>query len=521
MHISDHDLRQLNTDSIRRLAEEQPHAVMQLTVLLAEDLTEARERINQNPTNSSRPPSSQEPWSRGNEPPPEKTSETDPLEKSDEEPLKETPAKPPKRKGKHEAKRKPGKQKGAPGVGRTQVLEVTQHQKHRPSHCVRCGAELPPEQAVGYSGYQEVDTSFGTEQQPGLHLQIIQHTLYTTTCSTCGHETRAEPYRAPSATGEWSGVELTAWRLIGPGLAALLVWLHFELHLPVRRCRLLCWELLGLSLSTGAILQAIHESARACAPIPQQIQEEIQGTVLAYSDETPHFQAGKFLWLWTFASATSVFFFVGRRTKEVLHQIIGNDFAGWLMSDGYLAYRGYTHRLRCWAHLIRKARALAESYTPHVQGYGKALLERLDHLMDHIYQAREGPPEDLRPRLAEDLKKLKQLCEKMKRSRNEKARKLGVEFLNDWEAIFRVLEYPEMPLTNNFAEQLLRHWVILRRITQGTRTPQGSLALATFASIIGTCRLRQASPLRYLHQVIDARRQGLAIPPLPPVAPVN
>lgn len=68
-------------------------------------------------------------------------------------------------------------------------------------------------------------------------------------------------------------------------------------------------------------------------------------------------------------------------------------------------------------------------------------------------------------------------------------------------------------MTNNLAERLLRHWVILRRITQGTRTEQGSLALATFATIIETCRLRQASPLRYLHQVIAARRKGLDAPP--------
>jgi hypothetical protein len=79
------------------------------------------------------------------------------------------------------------------------------------------------------------------------------------------------------------------------------------------------------------------------------------------------------------------------------------------------------------------------------------------------------------------------------------------------------LAYPHLPLTNNYAERLLRHWVILRRIGHGTRTAQGSLALATFASLIETCRLRQASPLRYLHQVIAARRIGLAAPALPPV----
>ena len=180
-------------------------------------------------------------------------------------------------------------------------------------------------------------------------------------------------------------------------------------------------------------------------------------------------------------------------------------------------HREYSHRLRCWAHLIRKARALAESFTPDIQSYGVALLETFDFLIDKVYQAREGPPQDLRPLLADDLSWLKALCEKMANSPIEKAAQLGRGFLNDWKAIFQVLAHPELPLTNHFAERLLRHWVILRRITYGTRTPQGSLALATFASIIETCRLRKASPPRYLHQVIAAARKGFDAPALPPV----
>ncbi len=160
---------------------------------------------------------------------------------------------------------------------------------------------------------------------------------------------------------------------------------------------------------------------------------------------------------------------------------------------------------------------MAESFTPQVQSCGVTLLETFDFLIDKVYQAREGPPQDLRKILAHDLRRLKALCEKMANSPIEKAAQLGREFLNDWEAIFQVLAHPELPLTNHFAERLLRHWVILRRITYGTRTHQGSLALATFASIIETCRLRKASPLRYLHQVLAATRKRLDAPALPPI----
>ena len=276
-------------------------------------------------------------------------------------------------------------------------------------------------------------------------------------------------------------------------------------------------EFFGISLSDGSILKALHESALAVAPVAEQIQHEVQISQLVYSDETPHYQAGEFLWLWVIASTYTTFFFIGKRTKVLFLEKIGSDFAGWLMSDGYNAYRHHELRLRCWAHLIRKARSLAETYTPHVQGYGTTLLEIFDHLIEAIYQARQDPPGNLREKLAIEIAQLRKLCEKMARSKNKKAGQLGREFLNDWDAIFRILDHPEMPITNNFAERLLRHWVILRRITMGTQTPVGSLALSTLASIVGTCQLRGSSPLRYVQQVIAASRMGLDIPPLPSI----
>ena len=75
-----------------------------------------------------------------------------------------------------------------------------------------------------------------------------------------------------------------------------------------------------------------------------------------------------------------------------------------------------------------------------------------------------------------------------------------------------------MPLTNNAAERILRHWVIARRISFGTRSEQGSRALALFASVIDTCRARKASAWDYLTAAITAGRQRMAMPPLPALA---
>ena len=78
-----------------------------------------------------------------------------------------------------------------------------------------------------------------------------------------------------------------------------------------------------------------------------------------------------------------------------------------------------------------------------------------------------------------------------------------------------MLDYPWLPLTNNAAEQALRHWVIARRISFGTRTAQGSLAFALLASVIETCRQRKVSPWPYIAEVIKQRRKGEPAPVLP------
>jgi len=70
---------------------------------------------------------------------------------------------------------------------------------------------------------------------------------------------------------------------------------------------------------------------------------------------------------------------------------------------------------------------------------------------------------------------------------------------------------------NNEAERALRHWVILRRISYGTRTAQDSRVLAMLASVIETCRILQQRQWRYLESVIDNRRAGFLAPPLPAI----
>jgi transposase-like protein len=283
------------------------------------------------------------------------------------------------------------------------------------------------------------------------------------------------------------------------------------------RIREFLHDWLGITLSVGSINKAIHESGRAAMPLENELLEEVLKSELLHVDETPWQQQGNLLWLWVFISSSVVAFWISNRSGELINRILGNNaYQGRLMSDGYRVYRQFLKRLRCWAHLVRKARGLMEAYDKETQAFGKETLDFLNGLIAAIKNARETPPDTPLSKIYQDqLISYRQACEKMKSSTHEKARALAVEMLNDWDVIFTVLDHPHLPLTNNEAERALRHWVILRRISYGTRTEQGSRVFAILASVIETCRIRKQCPWRYLECVIDNRRAGFFAPPLP------
>lgn len=539
MVLKEQELLQIDEIFIHHLLDKDPKALADLSVQLANDLKEALERLNQNPTNSSRPSGSLAPWDKGLSELDENESEEKENKENESEDTEndltqtegddKEEANPKDNADQHDSppkKRKSGKQLGSQGFGRTQRLEITAIEHHHCDCCPVCKTDLSQVEKA-YTGFQTVNITYGDIDSPGVQLSNTHHLYYAGECPNCGLESRSEPARAAANDTDWKNVGLTEWRLVGPDLAALIVYLVMDMRLTRRKVRRFLHDLFGLTLGVGTIQNCIVESARALAPVEEELVKDLLNESVLHADETSHKEAGTLLWLWVFITATTALFFIGYRSKEIFNNLLdscSSTFDGWLMSDGYCIYRDYPKRLRCWAHLIRKARGLCDSYTEEIRSYGKQVNDHLDDLMDAIYAAREGPNKgkvSISGAHKETLKQLKALCEEMTQSSHKKTRELGVEFLNDWDAIFRILDYPAWPLTNNEAERALRHWVILRRITQGTRSEQGSRALALFASVIETCRLRESSPLLYIRDVIKLRRQGEDVPQLPPIPASN
>src|ERR1019366_3393982 len=190
------------------------------------------------------------------------------------------------------------------------------------------------------------------------------------------------------------------------------------------------------------------------------------------------------------------------RRAEEIRDLIGEAFLGWLVSDGYAVYRGYKRRQRCLAHLIRKGIALIEGYNYDAARFGDWLVRELRGLIHAV--AEQDGARALNPILA----RLKRACLLNEDADAAKARALAREILNDWDAITAFVTNPDLPPTNNDAETALRHAVIARRISFGTRTEEGSRACAAILSVIETCRRRKIDAWGFITKTVGYARRG-------------
>ena len=147
MNLSDFDLRQLAARDLSGLSAAEKD---RLLGNLLGDLIEARERLKANSRTSSRPPSSDPPWSGAggeDQEPAEEEPERGPSEDREDSDGGEKGERLPPNEGRAGGakpdQKKPGRKPGAAGHSRSVTLPVTATVLHIPPECALCGAGLP------------------------------------------------------------------------------------------------------------------------------------------------------------------------------------------------------------------------------------------------------------------------------------------------------------------------------------------------------------------------------------------
>ena len=512
--LSKVDLEQMGETYFKSL---EPERLVEVAKNLYELAVEQLEKLEQTSQNSSRPPSSDTPYKSASSSKAEATKPELPEQKSQSESAAGTqePEKPKLEVGKGFGERSAGRQPGAKGHWRNQPLKAEQIIPHHPQSCAACNASLEGNNwdEKPDRGYYQLELE---KHDNGFKVVCQMHHYYGATCS-CGHHSQMTPGMGEQSLIEGRKIQLQLKEqvLVGPMLAVLIASLAVRYRLSRTKIQEFLQDWAGISLSTSSIDRCIREAGLACRPVVEDLIGQLQAAEILQLDETPWYESGRLCWLWVAVNATCAVFFIGPRTKEMVLNIISTAFVGWLVSDGYGAYRWYEHRQRCLAHLIRKALALAEVVDAEARQFAGWLLEEMRELIHQLAQAGRDSPDD------PGTIRLQKVALLSTASEHPKLKALAREILNDWDAVVAFVTHPQLPVTNNLAERALRHAVIARNIGFGTRTSEGSSSYAALLSVIETCRLRLLDPWTFLANVISLRRKGLDAPLLSsPLFPV-
>ena len=139
--------------------------------------------------------------------------------------------------------------------------------------------------------------------------------------------------------------------------------LHYELGLSMGKTAAVLHEVFGIRITRGGVAQALARLGERCGPTYGALVSYVRGGLLVVMDETGWRVGGIKAWLWA-AVAELVTVYAIRRGRgcEEAAELIGKDYAGLLVRDGWGPYRGFKKALyqTCAAHLLRRCREMLE-----------------------------------------------------------------------------------------------------------------------------------------------------------------
>jgi len=390
-----------------------------------------------------------------------------------------------KRNGKEaEGEPQPRKKRAAEHNTSRKRATPTRIERHMLERCPDCNYRLSGE-SVDYT--REV-----IELPSPQPVEVIEHQVIKRWCPCCG---------------QWQSPRLDLrGRVIGQGrigvrVASLVSYLRTTLRLPFRAIQSYLATLHGLQLSVGELVELTHDVRRQLQPQADEFKAQVQSSSVAHGDEPGWRENGQNGWAWTFVTggpaAVRYFEYDRSRSHLVAQRILGANFRGWLVTDFYAAYNLIPGRhQRCWVHLLRDLHALKEQHAtnPAVLPWATAVhqlyLDACTWLAEHSAPLASE-------RLAEYTHLYTQVCTlgaQYALAPEHPCNALAKRLLRHQDELFPLVSIPGLPADNNLAERRIRPLVIMRKISGGSRSAEGTKTRLTLASLLHTWTARHLNP---------------------------
>jgi transposase len=385
--------------------------------------------------------------------------------------------------------RKPGEQHGDHGhrPPPDQIDEV--HEACLPDACPHCAGRL-------------IETGLAQQYQTEIPRRPIrrQFNVHIGQCQECGRRVQG---RHPLQTSDALGAAASQ---VGPDAQAAVVNLNKQAGLSHAKVADCLGTLFGIDLTRGASTQIVLRAAQRLQPAYETILDATRDAERLSVDETGWRVGGQSAWLHVWVSEQATCYQVdARRSAAVLEDVIGLDWDGTLVHDGFASYDRFEEAFhqQCVPHLLRRAREMLEGATRGAVRLPRQVIELFTgavHLRNEYLADRVGPAAWECARDEYELRLLPLLC----RRRAGANQTLSEHIRRHFASWFLFLTDASVPPSNWEAEQALRPAVVNRKVWGGNRTASGAKAQGVLTSVLQTCKKQAKAALDFVSQTLRA-----------------
>lgn len=354
--------------------------------------------------------------------------------------------------------------------------EVTSTINYPLTHCPDCGTLLMALKQV----IRFVEDIADLTELPKLLKIIEKHIIGTGYCPGCKKRKTAKSI-SPQVS------------ILGENIKQFVCYLSIVMRLSFEQIRSFLSDTANLHISDGEIVSSFDEQAENLMPEKNRLFAKIRGAPGRHYDETgwkvQHAGQGNYAWISCPTVGEEAIFLMGRsRGKGNAEELLGDVDNQVGISDDYAAYDNLfaKHQL-CMAHPKRKLRDLAES---------KTLSQASNLACGKTYEEFSRLYKDLEKTLAAEYQQdlwLQKRGEYILRLKEitvitendpQKLKSIKQSLKQNAEKYFTCLLEPGIPADNNKAERGLRHIVLKRKISYGSKSQKGADTMSILCSTL-------------------------------------
>jgi hypothetical protein len=305
---------------------------------------------------------------------------------------------------------------------------------------------------------------------------------------------------------------------IGPRARLLTCYSRAHLGISLGKTRDLLHDFFGLTVSRAGLLGHLRWGGALFEPVVEDLLERLRNSPVVQGDETGWRINGQTAWAWCFRDPKLAIFLIDKhRSRDVIERVLGETFAGTLVSDFYAAYHGLEcPKQRCLVHLLRELAKLREEVPWQSVN---AFIQPLITLIQDAITLGKDRKQYTKAAFAEARQTIHDRFDDLllnSRSSNRECKRIWKRLFKHCDELFTFLDDPRVPADNNGCERDIRSLAAARNDGGVHRTEWSAAAFARIKTVIVTSL---KNGLRFIHYGLDAVRARLKGDPMP--LPVN